>query len=420
MSVDLKRFLHGLRPSAGQVALSSWLSLALMGCARDQGGASAPPVLSARAARLGAGIANGARLSQDQRQRLEAVLRDYDQEVKQADKDLHDRWFARTVEPAPQEVHDAREGTVRLSHSLADKYFEMIDQLPLQRWQRDAVDAGRIAARIATEWKIDEQQQAQVNAAAVQMIAEVPEAPTHEACVKLRLAGLGERVQNEILTPEQRRMLTESPPQPDWPLVVPRSLLPSTGPGSMKYHNIGSAASNPGRFRLLMPPLLAIEPALSPPAHKLAPDTARAQFVEELAEQLHYGDTRAAIVMSIDPLLIAAYTDELDCVVILSYPRWLVAKHRLEVGSRLLTVNTYPWHPLATDLVRGPRDKGRYVNVFPIIAEFVTDDRERVRLCTAAIDEQEWQRCLRLGQEYRVAFPQRIRDGSPLRSVEPR
>ena len=41
-----------------------------------------------------------------------------------------------------------------------------------------------------------------------------------------------------------------------------------------------------------------------------------------MAEHLEHGDSRAAIVISTDPeLLIAAYTDELDCIAMLRLPK---------------------------------------------------------------------------------------------------
>ena len=64
--------------------------------------------------------------------------------------------------------------------------------------------------------------------------------------------------------------------------------------------------------------------------------------MQRIAEHLEHGDSRAAIVVSTDPeLLIAAYTDELDCVAMLRLPKEpLVSKYSLLRGSRLLTVNT--------------------------------------------------------------------------------
>jgi hypothetical protein len=65
-----------------------------------------------------------------------------------------------------------------------------------------------------------------------------------------------------------------------------------------------------------------------------------------LREWVYHGDSRAAVVVSDLPLIVAAYTDELDCVALLRFPD----EYGLRVGARLLTANTYEWrdakHPL--------------------------------------------------------------------------
>ncbi|HEU5117799.1 MAG TPA: hypothetical protein VFT74_14325, partial [Isosphaeraceae bacterium] len=60
-----------------------------------------------------------------------------------------------------------------------------------------------------------------------------------------------------------------------------------------------------------------------------------------LREHLQNGDARAAVVVSVDPLRVAAYTDELDAVALLEFPPEFVEDYGLRVGSRLLTVNGY-------------------------------------------------------------------------------
>ena len=60
-----------------------------------------------------------------------------------------------------------------------------------------------------------------------------------------------------------------------------------------------------------------------------------------IEEQLHCGDSRAAVVISTSPLLIAAYTDELDCIAMLRFPSEFVDQYHLSKGTRLLTVNCY-------------------------------------------------------------------------------
>jgi hypothetical protein len=75
-----------------------------------------------------------------------------------------------------------------------------------------------------------------------------------------------------------------------------------------------------------------------------------------LEEQLQHGDSRAAVVVATDPLLVAAYTDELDCVALLRFSEDLVDEYSLKVGTRLLTVNTYKNNMVFDpDLDHGPK-----------------------------------------------------------------
>ena len=138
-------------------------------------------------------------------------------------------------------------------------------------------------------------------------------------------------------------------------------------------------------------------------------------LTELLDEHLQMGDSRAAVVISVRPLRVAAYTDELDCVAMLRFPRHLVRTHRLKPGSRLLTVNTYTMEGRgARDLVPGPRTTHRYPDFFPLIAEFYSDDRDKIEARKLRIDEEEWDRCWQMGKEYYRRLPNLARDGSPL------
>jgi hypothetical protein len=202
---------------------------------------------------------------------------------------------------------------------------------------------------------------------------------------------------------------------------------PSDRP-ALKYH-APSEASDPGKVSLSLPRLFRLEPALAPKATQeatgdpatppLISEEQRMKVIEMLKEHMEAGDSRAAVVISIKPLLVAAYSDELDCVAMLQFQEWLVREHKLKSGTRLLTVNTYTARTKAIALQHGPKDLKRYRNIYPIIAEFVTDDQNRVRQRKAQIAEEEWQRCVTLGKEYRDRFPSVSRNGSPARSMIP-
>ena len=227
----------------------------------------------------------------------------------------------------------------------------------------------------------------------------------------------------------------------------------SSPPTTLKYH-APSVASDPGGVVLSLDRLFALAPELAPPkddvplasapsgspvatapanqstrpttqptavsktVRLLIPESQRLRIIETLKEHLMAGDSRAAVVMSTNPLLVAAYTDELDAVAILQFPDSLVKEHGLKVGSRLLTVNVYP-QAKVPDMELGPKNLGRYGNFFPIIADFVTDAPQRVDQRKLTIAEEEWQRCQSMGEAYRRAHPTWIRNGSPLYSAVP-
>jgi len=118
-------------------------------------------------------------------------------------------------------------------------------------------------------------------------------------------------------------------------------------------------------------------------------------------EHLGLGDTCSAVVACLDPLLVAAYSFDLDCVVMLSFPNFLIDEYRLSVGSRLLTVNTYTTaHGYASDLTPGSDATGLFTGFFPIIAEFVSDDLPAIEARKIEIEEEDWRYVQALAAAY--------------------
>jgi len=141
-----------------------------------------------------------------------------------------------------------------------------------------------------------------------------------------------------------------------------------------------------------------------------------------LAEHMQLGDSRAALVVSIEPhVVVAAYTDEIDCVAMLRFPNWVSETYPVGMGSRLLTVNTYQYlsEGRAVDLVPGEYSTERYGNFFPIIAEFIAADVGPIEERKTQIDEHEWELAARFAAEYRAKFGELARDGNPYRSEFP-
>ncbi|MCE9552496.1 MAG: hypothetical protein K8T91_03840 [Planctomycetes bacterium] len=136
---------------------------------------------------------------------------------------------------------------------------------------------------------------------------------------------------------------------------------------------------------------------------------------------MSFGDSRAALVVQIAPhLIVAAYTDEQDAVLLLQFPDFLTDQYALHVGSRLLTVNTYgEAKRVAADIVEGPACTHRYANLYPLIAEFLSDDLNLISQRKQSIVEAEWNRAAQFAQARLAAKQVVVRDGRPLYSHLP-
>jgi hypothetical protein len=181
------------------------------------------------------------------------------------------------------------------------------------------------------------------------------------------------------------------------------------GPESSYASHPGRMKATPRRVRLLRPELFGLRHWLGQLFGKEAEDDPN-DLLERLSYHLWHGDSRAAVVVSVRPLLVAAYSDELDAVAMLHFPRVLVRLHSLREGSRLLTVNSYVEVP-ASDLTPGPNQTGHYGDFSPRIADFLSEDAGRLQERKAEIAEEEWQRCAELGRQYLVRPACTIRDG---------
>jgi hypothetical protein len=183
-------------------------------------------------------------------------------------------------------------------------------------------------------------------------------------------------------------------------------------------------ASNPGKLPLSVAKLRRLHPELFDKSGiGLAWDRLtglQEGLVERLEEHLIYGDSRAAVVLSIDPLLVAAYTDVFDCIALLRFPDFLAEEYGLKPRSRLLTVNTYlRGLRMARDLEDSPRGHAYYANFQPAIADFVTEDLDRLRKRKQTIHNDEWALAWELGQEYLQRHGPAARDGRPTMSLRP-
>ena len=189
-------------------------------------------------------------------------------------------------------------------------------------------------------------------------------------------------------------------------------------------------ASFPGRVRLSEAKLKALQPELFSRFSALISWhvfdgklwNGHTFWKTRIREHLWGGDSRAAVVVSTKPLIVAAYTDEIDCVALLRFKNRLVSEYDLEVGSRLVSVNLYEYMhdgTYETDLLPGPLARVYYRNFTPLIADFLTDDVERLAQRKDEISEDEWKRTEEMGQSYLEEGYAQPRDGRPFWCTDP-
>ena len=201
-----------------------------------------------------------------------------------------------------------------------------------------------------------------------------------------------------------------APPPPD--ASSPRA-------AQLPIPTLHAEASNAALLTLSDARLRQLQPQLFDPAH-WPKEAARMGWIENIRTTLARGDSRAAIVIDAAAGVVASYTDELDCVVMLKFDPALGQAHGWRDGTRLLSANSYFGRDagLAPDLQPGPGDAGRWGNVFPLIADLLTDDRDRLAARKRDIDDAEWTRALELGRRAHAGRGT-ARDGRPLTAAQP-
>ncbi len=183
-----------------------------------------------------------------------------------------------------------------------------------------------------------------------------------------------------------------------------------------------SQASNPGRIVLSMPMLEALQPELSDPAFWVdKPHYPRDTFLEHLTHGLFNSDARAAVVMDAAAGLVAAYSDDFDCAVMLRFEPVHLTARGWKQGTRLLTVNMYQLASVfvAPDLTVPEGVTTYWGNFWPLIADLLTDDPASLAATKGKIPEDEWQRAHELGLQLLRHGAMTPRDGRPFGSFNP-
>ena len=162
-----------------------------------------------------------------------------------------------------------------------------------------------------------------------------------------------------------------------------------------------------------------IEPKLFDPA-RWASQADRDSWIAAIRHALAHGAGRAAVVADAANSVVSVYTDEFDCVVLLQFPPAFGLVHGWQNGTRLLAVNAYEAHAhgIAPDLRPGPGATGRRGNVWPLVADLLTNDHAGLAARKRARGEAEWMLAWERGRQL-LADGGAVRDGRPLGSRLP-
>jgi hypothetical protein len=182
----------------------------------------------------------------------------------------------------------------------------------------------------------------------------------------------------------------------------------------------GATASDPGLLRLSMKEFERMHP-------EVMIDAASMDAIGPILGATYhmiFADSNPAIVAAVTPdLIISAFSGDIDCVALLRFPpdiaEALILEHNLKPGRRLISLNSYrDDEHMAPDLKPGPKYSA-WKNFNPYIAEFLADDKERLAKLHADMPEWAWQRCKDLTVGALKNKPLKLRDGRPMRSVNP-
>ena len=133
-------------------------------------------------------------------------------------------------------------------------------------------------------------------------------------------------------------------------------------------------------------------------------------MMSTLAEILKFGDTQPAIVYSAKPLVVSAYSDELDAVLFLEFPDELTDKYGLSRGDRLTIACTYTpfgYGDPAEDIEPGEKRSGKFIDFTPVVQLFYGANDKKIRAKTELFTEETWQRVAKLTEARAPSAPKR-------------
>ena len=107
---------------------------------------------------------------------------------------------------------------------------------------------------------------------------------------------------------------------------------------------------------------------------------------------INMGDIQPAIVYKLDPLIIACYNDEMDCILMLKFPSVLADYYKLKENDYLVTSNVY-WNKKMTkynDIYFDFMSYGVYKDVYPIVLKFFVQEDDVLNEKVDSFSDFHW------------------------------
>lgn len=124
-------------------------------------------------------------------------------------------------------------------------------------------------------------------------------------------------------------------------------------------------------------------------------------MINMVMEILQFGDTQPCVVVSVKPLRVAAYSDEMDAVVMLNFPDEFAEKYDLAVGSRLTSSNIYYSDArVESDIFPGSEFLRHYSDFLPVVQLFIGKNDKKIEEKTALFPVEVWDKVEEMGKEY--------------------
>ena len=121
-------------------------------------------------------------------------------------------------------------------------------------------------------------------------------------------------------------------------------------------------------------------------------------------------DTQPAVVQSVAPFIVSAYSDEFDAVIFLRFPEELAKIYNLSAGDRLVTACNYidDGGKPASDIFPGPASAGAYSDMIPVVQLFFAGKKQflfpggddEIRSRPSIFGEDVWSRVNELTADY--------------------